>query len=45
MLTWLQAEQRCAILHAVDPASERMRVELMKQKENLEKASKWLGSQ
>ncbi|KAL9585363.1 MAG: hypothetical protein Q9212_001571 [Teloschistes hypoglaucus] len=39
------AEQRCAILLAVDPASERMRVELTKQKENLEKASEWLESQ
>ncbi|KAI4256668.1 MAG: hypothetical protein LQ352_001986 [Teloschistes flavicans] len=39
------AEERCAILLAVDPESERVRVELNKQKENLEKASVWLASQ
>ncbi|KAL8994852.1 MAG: hypothetical protein Q9169_005299 [Polycauliona sp. 2 TL-2023] len=32
------AEQRCAILLAVDPENERIRGELMKQKANLEKA-------
>lgn len=46
MLTYHpQAEERCAILLAVDPESERVRVELNKQKENLEKASVWLASQ
>lgn len=39
------AEQRCAVLLAVDPEGERIRIELIKQKENLEKASKWLESQ
>ncbi|KAI4169747.1 MAG: hypothetical protein LQ343_005488 [Gyalolechia ehrenbergii] len=39
------AEQRCSILLAVDPEGERIRVELMKQKANLEKASKWLEAQ
>ncbi|KAL8720623.1 MAG: hypothetical protein Q9181_007883 [Wetmoreana brouardii] len=39
------AEQRCALLLAVDQESERIRAELMKQKENLEKASVWLESQ
>ncbi|KAL8948932.1 MAG: hypothetical protein Q9222_004919 [Ikaeria aurantiellina] len=39
------AEQRCAILLAVDPDSERIRAELTKQKENLEKALAWLESQ
>lgn len=39
-----QAEQRCTILLAVDPESQRIRVELTKQKENLEKACDWLDS-
>ncbi|KAL8849843.1 MAG: hypothetical protein Q9221_005181 [Calogaya cf. arnoldii] len=39
------AEQRCAILLAVDPENERIRGELLKQKANLEKASEWLESQ
>ncbi|KAL8688245.1 MAG: hypothetical protein Q9218_005797 [Villophora microphyllina] len=39
------AEQRCTLLLAVDPNSERLRIELTKQKENLEKASIWLESQ
>lgn len=39
------AEQRCAVLLAVDPEGERIRIELMKQKANLEKASEWLESQ
>ncbi|KAL8839189.1 MAG: hypothetical protein Q9170_001838 [Blastenia crenularia] len=39
------AEQRCAVLLAVDPESERIRIELLKQKENLEKASAmWLAA-
>ncbi|KAI4117298.1 MAG: hypothetical protein LQ338_007577 [Usnochroma carphineum] len=39
------AEQRCTVLLAVDPESERIRIELTKQKENLEKACVWLDSQ
>ncbi|KAL9627547.1 MAG: hypothetical protein Q9204_006487 [Flavoplaca sp. TL-2023a] len=39
------AEQRCAVLLAVDPENERLRAELIKQKSNLEKASEWLESQ
>ncbi|KAL8767095.1 MAG: hypothetical protein Q9209_006322 [Squamulea sp. 1 TL-2023] len=39
------AEQRCAILLAVDPENERIRGELLKQKQNLETASEWLESQ
>ncbi|KAL8869003.1 MAG: hypothetical protein Q9174_004598 [Haloplaca sp. 1 TL-2023] len=36
------AEHRCAMLLAVDQDSARLRVELLKQKENLEKATVWL---
>ncbi|KAI4274757.1 MAG: hypothetical protein LQ337_003697 [Flavoplaca oasis] len=39
------AEQRCAVLLAVNPENERLRAELIKQKSNLEKASEWLESQ
>ncbi|KAI4256558.1 MAG: hypothetical protein L6R42_006150 [Xanthoria sp. 1 TBL-2021] len=38
------AEQRCAVLLAVDPENERIRGELMKQKSNLEKACEWFES-
>lgn len=40
-----KAEQKCAILLAVDPENERIREELMKQKSNLEKACKWFESE
>ncbi|KAL8736812.1 MAG: hypothetical protein Q9166_000178 [cf. Caloplaca sp. 2 TL-2023] len=39
------AEQRCAILLAVDPQVEKDRAELLKQKENLMKACTWFESQ
>ncbi|KAL8860610.1 MAG: hypothetical protein Q9178_002963 [Gyalolechia marmorata] len=44
-LTTILAEQRCAVLLAVDPENERVRAELVKQNENLVKASEWLESQ
>ena len=44
-LTTILAEQRCAVLLAVDPENERVRSELVKQNENLLKASEWLESQ
>ncbi|KAL8925260.1 MAG: hypothetical protein Q9208_003550 [Pyrenodesmia sp. 3 TL-2023] len=39
------AEQRCAVLLAIDSETERIRIELLKQKENLEKACVWLDDQ
>ncbi|KAL8905302.1 MAG: hypothetical protein Q9207_002735 [Kuettlingeria erythrocarpa] len=39
------AEQRCTILLAIDPETERIRIELLKQKANLEKACVWLDDQ
>ncbi|KAL8904890.1 MAG: hypothetical protein Q9171_006880 [Xanthocarpia ochracea] len=44
-LTTILAQQRCAVLLAVDPENERVRAELVRQNENLMKASEWLESQ